>query len=148
MSIEIPHTVGARQSRAKLGTNGLSKQSLLRSYKRTYINYTRNYKSISEVKSRSVVRDEGEGGREVNVNRFLIKLGRTGDGPLFIVTNARTVRIGGLNDRSMFVRYVFELLARINTNIKRKQNSTVTNHHHCSQEREITREGESHDKTR
>jgi len=100
--------------------DGLSKPSLLRSYKRTYINYTRTYKSVSEVKSRSVVRDEGEGGKEVNVNRFLIKLGRTGDGPLFIVTNARTVRIGGLNDRSMFVRYVFELLARINTNIKRK----------------------------
>lgn len=112
---------------------GLSKPSLLRSYKRTYIkNYTKNYKSISEMmstklKSRSVVRDEGEEG-EVNVNRFLIKLGiRTGDGPSFIVTKARTVIIGGLNDRSMFVRYVFELLARINTNIKRKQNSTVTN---------------------
>lgn len=74
---------------------GFSKPSLLRSYKRMYIeNYTKNYKSISEMmsvklKSRSVVRDEGEEG-EVNVNRFLIKLGiRTGDGPSFIVTKGR-----------------------------------------------------------
>lgn len=74
------------------------------------------------------------------MNRFfLFKPGiKTGAGPLFIVTNARTVRIGGLNDRSMFVRYVFELLARINTNIKRNKIPSRI-HHHRSQKRKTTR---------
>ena len=108
--------------------------------------YIRNYKSISEVKSRSVVQDEGEG--EVNVIRFLIKLGRTGDGPLFIVTNARTVRIGVLNDRSIFVRYVFELLARIYSNIKRNQKLHGQNPSPLQPRTKNHKRGESHDKTR